>query len=92
MQILTDAQCAKFGAAIEASNNRSARPRRKDQRTIETIIGRIDSSAKWHSITAEFGDWHHAYLRFRRWAVCDVWDKIMAHLVKQGGPQLESCG
>lgn len=34
------------------------------------------------------GEWHHAYLRFRRWAVRGVWDKILAHLVAEGEPQL----
>src|SRR4051794_28564873 len=33
-------------------------------------------------------DWHHAYLRFRRWAVRGVLDKIMAYVVAQGEPQL----
>ena len=88
MQVLTDAQWAKFEAAIAAANIRGARPRREDRRTIEAIIWRIDNGAKWRSIPAELGDWHHAYLRFRRWAVNGVWDKIMAHLVAQGEPQL----
>jgi len=78
----------EFGAAIAAANIRGARPRREDRRTIEAIIWRIDNGAKWRSIPTELGDWHHAYLRFRRWAVRGVWDKIMAHLVAQGEPQL----
>ena len=57
-------------------------------RTIEAIIWRLDNGAKWRSIPAELGDWHHAYLRFRRWAIRGVWDKIMAHLVAQGEPKL----
>jgi transposase len=88
MQVLSDAQWAKFEAAIEAAEIRGARPRREDRRTIEAIIWRLDNGAKWRSIPAEFGDWPHAYLRFRRWAVRGVWDKIMAHLVEQGEPQL----
>ncbi len=88
MQVLTDAQWAKFEAAIAAAEIRGARPRTEDRRTIEAIIWRLDNGAKWRSIPAELGDWHHAYLRFRRWAVRGVWDKIMAHLVAQGEPQL----
>src|SRR3954452_25458826 len=89
MQVLTDAQWAKFEAAIAAGNIRRARPRLEDRRTIEAIIWRIDNGAKWRSIPAELGDWHHDYLRFRRWSISGVWDKIMAHLVAQGEPQLE---
>jgi transposase len=88
MQVLTDAQWAKFEAAIAAANIRGARPRREDRRTIEAIIWRLDNGAKWRSIPAELGDWHHAYLRFRRWAVRGVWDQIMAHVVARGEPQL----
>ena len=67
MQVLTDAQWAKFEAAIAAVKLRGARPRKEDRRTIEAIIWRLDNGAKWRSIPAELGDWHHAYLRFRRW-------------------------
>src|SRR3954462_13772454 len=69
MQVLTDAQWAKFEAAIAAAKIRGARPRREDRRTIEAIIWRLDNGAKWRSIPGELGDWHHAYLRFRRWVV-----------------------
>ena len=69
MQVLTDAQWAKFEAAIAAAGIRGARPRTEDRRTIEAIIWRLDNGAKWRSIPAERGDWHYAYLRFRRWAI-----------------------
>lgn len=88
MQILTDAQWAKFEVAIKAANIRGARPRHEDRRTIEAIIWRLDNGAKWRSIPAELGDWHHACLPFRRWAVRGVWDDIMGHVVAQEEPQL----
>ena len=88
MQVLTDAQWAKFEAGIAAAEIRGARPRKEDRRTIEAIIWRLDNGAKWRSIPAEFGNWHHAYLRFRRWTLAGVWDKIMAYVVAQGEPQL----
>ena len=86
MQVLTDAPWAKFEAAIVATKIRGARPRKEDRRTIEAM--RLDNGAKWRSIPAEFGDWHHAYLRFRRWTVRSVWDRIMAHVVAQGGAEI----
>ena len=88
MQVLTDAQWSKFESAIVAVNLRGARPRKEERRTIEAIIWRLDNGAKWRSIPAELGDWHHAYLRFRRWTLGGVWDKIMAHVVAQGEPKL----
>lgn len=69
MQVLTDTQWSKFEAAIAAADIRGARPRTEDRRTIEAIIWRLDNGAKWRSIPSELGNWHHAYLRFRRWAV-----------------------
>lgn len=88
MQVLTDTQWVKFEAAIAAVNIRGARPRVAERRTIEAIIWRLDNGAKWRSIPTELGRWHHAYLRFRRWSVCGVWDRIMAHVVQQGEPRL----
>ncbi len=79
MQVFTDAQWARFEAAIAAARLRKARPRKEDRRMIEAIAWRLDNGAKWRSIPAELGDWHHAYLRFRCWAVTGVWAKIMAH-------------
>jgi transposase len=78
----------KFEAAIAAANIRGARPRTEDRRTIEAIIWRLDIGAKWRSIPAERGDWHHAYLRFHRWAVRGIWDTILSHVVAQEEPQL----
>jgi transposase len=88
MQVLSDAQWAKFEAAIAAVKLRGARPRKEERRTIEAIIWRLDNGAKWRSIPAELGDWHHAYLRFRRWTIAGVWDKIMVHVVAEGEPKL----
>lgn len=88
MQVLTDAQWSKFEAGIEVAKIRGARPRKEDRRTIEAIIWRLDNGAKWRSIPAEFGNWHHAYLRFRRWTLAGVWAKIMAYVVEQGEPKL----
>jgi transposase len=88
MQVLTDAQWAKFEAAIAAVKLRGARPRKEDRRTIEAIVWRLANGAKWRSIPSELGDWHHAYLRFRRWTLRGVWDKIMTHVVAEGEPKL----
>ena len=79
MQVLTNAQWAKFEAAI-AVNIRGARPRKEDRRTIEAIIWRLDNGAKWRSIQRSWAISHHAYLRFRRWAVRGVWNAIMAYV------------
>ena len=53
MQVLSDAQWAKFEAAIAAVKLRGARPRKEERRTIEAIIWRLDNGAKWRSIPAE---------------------------------------
>jgi transposase len=65
MQALTDVRWAKFEAAIASVGLRGARPRKEERRTIEAIIWRLENGAKWRSIPAELGHWHHGYLRFR---------------------------
>ncbi len=47
MQVLSDAQWAKFEAAMAAVGLRKARPRKEDRRTIEAIVWRLDNGAKW---------------------------------------------
>jgi hypothetical protein len=45
MQVLTDAQWAKFEAPIAAVEIHGARPRKEDRRMIEAIIWRLDNGA-----------------------------------------------
>ena len=52
------------------------------------IIWRLDNGAKWQWIPAELGDWHHAYLRFCRWAFSGVWDRILEHQLTAGESRL----
>jgi transposase len=91
-RITGDRRCGCWPTPSGANSKRrslcGARPRKEDRRTIEAIIWRLDNGAKWLSIPAELGNWHHAYLRFRRWAVGGVWDRIMAHVVADGEPKL----
>ena len=72
MQVLTDAQRAKFEAVIVAVKIRGARPRVADRRTIAAIIWRLDNGAKWRSIPAELDDWPHAYLGVGRCVACGM--------------------
>jgi hypothetical protein len=88
MQVLTDAQWGNFEAAIAAVKLRKARPRKEDRRTIEATIWRLDNGAKWRSVPAGLGDWHHAHLRCRRWAVSGVRDTIMTRVVTDAEPKL----
>jgi len=46
MQALTDAQWAKYEAAIAAAGLHKAPPRKEDRRTIEAIVWRLDNGAK----------------------------------------------
>jgi transposase len=84
MQVLMDAQWAKFEAAIAATEIRGSPARKDERRTIEAIIWPIDNGAKWRAIPAELGHWHHAYLRFRQWTLAGVWDQIMVCLSANG--------
>ncbi len=88
MQVLTDGQWAKFEAAIAGAGIRGAKPRKNERQAIEAIIWRLDNGAKWRSIPVELGDWHHAYLRFRRWTLAGVWDRILTHLSSEADPNL----
>ena len=86
--MLTDAQWTLLEPLIEVCRPHAKVPPRHLRRTMGAILWRHDNGAKWRSIPAELGNWHHAYLRFRRWTVSGVWDRIMAHVVAEGEPKL----
>ena len=99
MQVLSDAEWAKFEAAIVAANIRGARPRVEDRRTIEAIIWRIDNSAKWRAIPAElatgimpiyvfkpiriFSDEHLAFIERQNPLVLPIWHRTPCRYVQQ---------
>jgi transposase len=74
--------------AIAAPSIGGARPCNDERRTTEAVIWRLDNDAKWRSLSAELGNWQHAYLRLYRWAPCGVWVKIMGHAAAQGEPRV----
>jgi transposase len=41
---------------------------------------------------AKLGNWHYACVRFRRWTVNGVWDRIMAHVAAEGEPKPDVSG
>jgi transposase len=88
MQVLTDVLWARFEAAIAAVKLRGGTPAQGGSPHNRGHHLGLDNGAKWRSIPAELGDWHHAFFRFRRWTLGGVRDKIMARMVAEGEPKL----
>src|SRR5215210_3032642 len=66
-KVLTDEQWEVLAPLIEASRPPYKTEHHDLRRTIEAIIWRHDSGAKWRQISAELGSWWMAAQTFGRW-------------------------
>ena len=58
------------------------------RRTIEAIIWRHDSGAKWRQIPADLGPWGMAAQTFRRWARLGAWERLLEAAQRRGGVEV----
>jgi transposase len=85
--MLTDAQWAMLEPLIEACRPKGKTPPRALRRTIEAILWRHRSGAKWRSVPAELGPWWRAAQTFIRWAHLGVWERLL-RLAQERGVKL----
>ena len=77
-----------MGAArplIEASRPPYKTDHHDLRRTIEAIIWRHDSGAKWRQIPAELGPWWMAAQTFGRWSRLGAWERLLELAQRRGG-------
>ena len=55
------------------------------RRTIEAIIWRHDSGAKWRQIPAALGPWWWAAQTFSRWSRLGAWERLLDLAQRRGG-------
>jgi transposase len=55
------------------------------RRTIEAIIWRHDSGAKWRQIPAALGPWWMAAQTFSRWSRLGAWERLLELAQQRGG-------
>jgi transposase len=84
MAVLTDAQWMMLMPLIEECRPRGKTQHHDLRRTIEAILWRHQSGAKWRSIPAELGPWWMAAQTFIRWAKLGAWKRLLARAQQDG--------
>jgi transposase len=84
-RVLTDAQWAVLVPLIEACRPPHKTEHHDLRRTIEAIIWRHDSGAKWRQIPAALGPWWMAAQTFSRWSRLGAWERLLELAHQRGG-------
>src|SRR3954465_11945187 len=84
-KVLTDEQWAVLAPLIEASRPPHKTDHHDLRRTIEAIIWRHDSGAKWRQIPAALGPWWMAAQTFSRWSRLGAWERLLELAQQRGG-------
>ena len=84
-QVLTDAQWEVLAPLIEACRPPHKTEHHDLRRTIEAIIWRHDSGAKWRQIPAALGPWWMAAQTFSRWSRLGAWERLLDLAQQRGG-------
>ena len=77
MVVLADAQWAELEPLVEACRPHAKVPPSDVRRTVEAIILRCTSVAKWRAVPENLGPWWKAAQIFIRWARLGVWDRLL---------------
>lgn len=85
--MLTDAQWTMLEPLIETVRPKGKTPPRDLRRTVEAILWRHETGAKWRSVPPELGPWWRAAQTFIRWARLGVWEGLLT-LVQDRGVKL----
>jgi transposase len=81
--VLTDAQWADLAPLIEQCRPPHKTEHKNLRRTIEAIVWRHESGAKWRSIPPHLGPWWMAAQTFIRWSQHGTWERLL-ELAQQG--------
>ena len=84
-RVLADAQWAVLAPLIEACRPPHKTEHHDLRRTIEAIIWRHDSGAKWRQIPAALGPWWMAAQTFSRWSRLGAWERLLELAQQRGG-------
>ncbi len=89
---MTDAQWEVLAPLIEACRPPHKTEHHDLRRTIEAIIWRHDSGAKWRQIPAELGPWWMAAQTFGRWSRLGAWERLLELAQRRGGVEAGMAG
>jgi transposase len=77
IHILSEAQWAALEPLIDEVRPHCKVPHEDLRQTIEAILWRHQTGAKWRGVPSELGPWWKAAQTFIRWARLGVWERLL---------------
>ena len=85
--MLNDDQWSRIKDFLPGKATDKGRTAADNRLFVESILYIARTGCPWRDMPKEFGNWHSAYVRFARWEINGIWDRIAAAL--QGEADLE---
>jgi transposase len=74
--ILTDADWLILKVALDEVRSKVGRPFANERRTIEAVVWRFRTDARWREIPPELGPWWRAAQLHYRWQRAGLWERL----------------
>jgi len=81
---LSDEEWATLAPFLPSERGRWSRPALDNRMFFTGMLHVLATGRPWRSMDARFGRWNSVYVRFQRWAVQGVWDRVLPTLVACG--------
>ena len=78
--VLSEAQWQRVAPLLPGKVGDPGRSAADNRRFLEAVLWIARTGAPWRDLPAAFGNWNSVFVRFRRWAVRGVFEKIFATL------------
>ncbi|HJU16656.1 MAG TPA: IS5 family transposase [Stellaceae bacterium] len=85
--VLSDEQWARVAPLLPGKVGDPGRSGEDNQRFLEAVLWIARTGAPWRDLPEAFGKWNSTFVRFRRWALAGVFERIFEAL--SGDPDFE---
>ena len=87
-RMLSDAQWARIADLLPGKPTDKGGRAADNRLFVEAVLYTARVGNPWRDLPPEFGNWHSAYVRFARWEVGGVWERV-AEALKDEADQEE---
>ena len=86
-RVLSDEQWERIAPQLLGKVGDPGRSAENNRLFLEAVFWIARTGAPWRDLPAEFGNWNSVFVRFRRWALNGVFERVFANL--SGAPDFE---
>lgn len=76
---VTDVNWAKIAGLLPAQHGYSG-PKADNRLFVNAVLHVACTGIAWRDLPSRFGKWNSVYVRFRRWALAGVWQKVFSRI------------